>query len=166
MKFPLVKLSIFLLMLVVVIPMIMPGPNGTPVMRPSDWLPDIAAVKTLPARLERWFDGLGQASSGSKSGQSGSFYKWQDENGKWHFSDQAPPEGTGETVETLPKLTNTLQAVEPAKQSSLSTSSQASLPTIPLPTTIPVDKIPKLIDDAKNVQHLAEERREQLDSMP
>jgi hypothetical protein len=63
----------------------------------------------------------------------------------------------------LPTLHNMMRAVETAENRPAGQSSSSSVPTIPLPTSIPVDKIPQLIDDAKNVQKLTDQRREYLD---
>ena len=52
----------------------------------------------------------GQAESGLKAG-SGQYYRWQDEQGVWHFSDQAPPHVDPLAPEALPLISNSLQPI-------------------------------------------------------
>ena len=39
----------------------------------------------------------------------------------------------------------------------------AELPSIPLPMTVPLDKVTKMLDDANNIQQLMDARTDQLD---
>jgi hypothetical protein len=89
-------------------------------------------------------------------------YKWQDENGEWHFSNQPPPEGVARKVITYRSDANVIQAPkdspQPAKPSSEPETSASPL----LPFTDP-GKVKKLIDDAKNIENLLQDRQEQMD---
>ena len=52
-------------------------------------------------------------------GPSGQFYRWQDEHGVWHFSDQ-PPENAPASVpaEELPLVANSMEGLPPAPEPS------------------------------------------------
>lgn len=93
-------------------------------------------------------------------------YKWQDKNGEWHFSNHPPPEGTVGSITTYRSDINVVappQAESPPTQESPA-AKPADNPGIPslLPITDP-DRVKKLINDAKNVQNLADDRQHQLD---
>jgi hypothetical protein len=43
------------------------------------------------------------------SSSSGKMYKWQDENGRWHFSTQKPANQQQISIEALPEVENLMQ---------------------------------------------------------
>lgn len=95
-------------------------------------------------------------------------YKWQDKNGEWHFSNHPPPEGAAASTTTYRSDINVVappQAESPPTQESPA-AKLADNPGIPslLPITDP-DRVKKLINDAKNVQNLADDRQHQLDQI-
>jgi hypothetical protein len=89
-------------------------------------------------------------------------YKWQDENGEWHFSNQPPPEGVARKVITYRSDANVIQppkaSPKPAQPSGEPETSASPL----LPITNP-GKVKKLMDDAKNIENLLQDRQEQMD---
>lgn len=94
-------------------------------------------------------------------------YKWQDAAGEWHFSNTPPPAGIKGSVETYRNDVNITQAVqppvviapEPAKKAATDIPDTAS-PLLPI--TDP-DRVKQLIDDAKNVQNLVNDRQKNID---
>lgn len=94
-------------------------------------------------------------------------YSWRDEKGQMHFSEDAPPAHIKNAeLSDAPVLVNVLAPVEVESASGAAKSSDTDFKMpIPLPTTIPVTDIPKLIDDAKNVQKLADERAAALEDI-
>jgi hypothetical protein len=97
-----------LLVLVVggfVVPMLVTGPDGQPIMKPADWLPDFK-------RSSGSIDGV--PTVGRSPATSGKLYKWQDENDRWHFSAEPPAElssGKGSIeASTMPELENVIPA--------------------------------------------------------
>lgn len=91
-------------------------------------------------------------------------YKWQDKNGEWHFSNQPPPEGNAADVTVYRSDINVIPPPKTDTPQEITAENPAGNPTdIPLlPITDPA-RVMQLIDDAKNVQNLADERRQQLD---
>ena len=95
-----------------------------------------------------------------------SFYKWQDENGTWHYSDQPQ---AGQNIETVTVDTNVnlIQGlkIEKKKEDHVRQvpKQAAELPSIPLPMTVPLEKVSKMLDDANNIQQLMDDRTDQID---
>jgi hypothetical protein len=93
-------------------------------------------------------------------------HKWQDSAGEWHFSNQPPPAGIKGSIETYRNDVNITQAPpvievvpEPAEQAT------DGIPTTALPL-LPItdpDRVKKLIEDAKNVQKLVNDRQKNID---
>ena len=90
-------------------------------------------------------------------------YKWVDENGVTQFSTEPPPnqDQNTEVLELDAKDMNTMQAVEiPDRDSNSSATALNNLPTNPL--QVP-GAVKQLVDDAKNVQNLMDERYKNLE---
>ena len=129
------KYLLLLLLLAVVVPMLIKGPNGRPLMSVDDWLPDRDTIRNNWTRLTALFqsspgDGsLGrekapqatEPSSGlvinstehpeyMPSAPSGKLYRWRDDSGHWHFSTSPPPLGQTVSVEELPDVKNVMEA--------------------------------------------------------
>lgn len=93
----------------------------------------------------------------TSSAVSSTVYRWQGKHGQWHFSD-TPPENTEAQSEALPELVNVLPAQKtPASNQSSSRSSSV------VPSTLNPANIPKLIEQAKDVKALMEQRNQQID---
>jgi hypothetical protein len=129
------RLILVLALLALVLPMVVPGPNGAPVMRPSDWLdpsgwrlPNMDSLKIprlgLPGMelppmdmsgMERSADQAevlvpaGEPLPDHSSEDVGQYYRWQDQQGVWHFSDQAPAHSGELAPQALPEISNRLQ---------------------------------------------------------
>ena len=93
-------------------------------------------------------------------------YKWQDAAGAWHFSNTPPPAGIKGSVETYRNDINITQAVQPPVVIAPEPEKKATdIPTTAsplLPITDP-DRVKQLIDDAKNVQNLVNDRQKNID---
>lgn len=93
-------------------------------------------------------------------------YKWQDESGEWHFSNQPPPGGMTSSVETYRNDVNITQApspIEEEKPALAETGTDIPQTAAPLlPITDP-ERVQQLIEDAKNVQKLVDQRQQQID---
>jgi len=170
MKWKMIKLLLPLLVIVFVVPTILPGPNGRPVMTWKDWLPNAASVQhlhgTLLSAWSRVAGGIEKTTGLDVAPEPAHIYKWKDANGNWHFTDRADKADSSATHERLPATVNSMAPPPPSASSEQTTStpSQHSFP-LPLPTTVPVDKIPQLIDDAKNLQKISDDRAKQLDDL-
>lgn len=88
-------------------------------------------------------------------------YKWKDKNGEWHFSNQPPPEGVAAEITIYRSDVNVMPS--PKADTSPEEKAANNPGDIPLlPITDPA-RVKQLIDDAKNVQNLADERQQQID---
>jgi hypothetical protein len=85
--------AVLLLAIVLALPMLIPGPDGKPIMSPKDWLPT-----DLMASVRRTGSALGDIAEG---GGSNTVYSWVDEHGVQHYSD-APTNAAVENAKQLP----------------------------------------------------------------
>ena len=91
-------------------------------------------------------------------------YKWQDANGEWHFSNSPPPQGVASQVQTYRADTNVIQAPRPPKTpaappatATAPAQADTGIPGLPSPA-----KAKKLLDDARAVQDLNDNRMDVL----
>lgn len=112
--------------------------------------------------------------------QANIFYRWKDANGVWQFSALPNRNTVNHVVRTDPDA-NVLQSLAQedidkvfgrvaANQNSITqdnpmANDKGLEKTLPIPTTIPVTEIPKLMEQAQDVQRIAEERLKQMDSI-
>jgi hypothetical protein len=169
MKWKMFKLLMPLLMLVFVVPMILPGPNGKPAMSPADWLPSASSIERSRATLLSWWrratTGLKENTGIDVTPEPEQLYKWQDANGTWHFTNRADKAASDAQRQAMPTATNTMAPPPVVERDHESAAApRPSLP-LPLPTTVPVDKIPELIDDAKKLQKLSQDRAREINDI-
>lgn len=171
--FKLLRLFLPLLILVFVLPMIVPGPNGKPVMSPKDWLPDQSTLNKVSHFLTEIANKVASSVSQNDyverqlNGSSNQFYQWQDENGQWHFSDDpAQAQGYQVSQKPMPEVANRIAppVVDNVDNSEPVTSKDKQSFQFS-PTSIPIQDIPKLIEDTKKVRAQLEQRNNDLDSM-
>lgn len=109
--------------------------------------------------------------------QSGVFYRFKDQNGVWQFSDTPQP-GVTNYVSHIDPNANVIQSLSqekiddalgrtppppPEQPGQEGKKDESLLSNLPLPTTVPVTEIPNLIQQAKDVQTLVNERTKQLE---
>ncbi|WP_281648429.1 DUF4124 domain-containing protein [Parendozoicomonas sp. Alg238-R29] len=83
------------------VPFILPGPNGKPVLTADDFVPEVPDFKgytyTLTSKFNQFLesaeDQFTQSPNELEGKQPISVFRWQDSEGNWHFSDQAPSLG-------------------------------------------------------------------------
>lgn len=119
-------LAVFVVIAVVLVPMLLKGPNGESVMRLSDWLPEGVDLDKFirqpePAAVPAGTPATAAADNSMLSGEqlqdsptrfssgSGKMYKWQDDKGSWHFSSQKPVGEESVMVDSLPDIKNVMQ---------------------------------------------------------
>jgi len=146
------KRPIFIMIVLVAIafagPMLMKKPDGT-------------------AFMEAPWESSDSAKSNSAVNTSQSFYKWQDEDGTWHYSDQPQ---VGQTMETVTVNTNTnliqglrMEKKEEKEQIVKKEAVKEKAPAIPLPMTVPLEKVSKMLEDATNMQQVMDDRKQTID---
>ena len=151
------KRPIFIMCVLVAIafagPMLMKKPDGTPfITSPFEW---------FSTNLQ------GTKSHDSRSMTNQSFYKWQDEEGTWHYSDQPQ---AGKNIETVTVNTNAnlIQGlrIEKKKEQVIVEKKpevKAESSAIGLPMTVPLEKVSKMLEDANNMQQLMDNRNKQIE---
>lgn len=147
------KRPIFVMLILVALafagPMLMKKPDGTPFME-LPWQQALESAEDKAADLT------------SKQ----SFYKWQDADGSWHYSDTPRAEGRVETV-TVDTEANLIQGLREEKKSAPEVvkkeqQPQVETPSIPLPMTVPMDKVSDMLKDAQNLQQVLDKRNQQM----
>ncbi|GLQ33566.1 DUF4124 domain-containing protein [Litoribrevibacter albus] len=197
-----IKLMLLAVVGAVVAPMFLKGPDGKPIMDVTDFAPSASSESAY-------------VSASETSSKLTTVYKWKDENGQWHFSDNQAQGSNHETLKYNPNA-NVIQSLQMPEEPEyaeampggrplyaanvLTTSSKKKEEDLDLEglepeavkrikralassnngkgnananntdgvsgislTTIPLSEIPKLIEDAKNVQALLDKRNEQLE---
>lgn len=161
-----IKFFCFVLVLGLAGLFVLKKPDGQPWLSADDFIPDTRSItnsvkEAIPDQL------IGGSES---SGDKVAVYKWKDAEGNWQFSDKAPAGISAEQVLVGTDVNRDLAPLPPPQRTN--TQQQASSGKAILikdsgilsPTTIAPDKIETLINDAKNVQNLADERVKQLDA--
>ncbi|MEM8984411.1 MAG: DUF4124 domain-containing protein [Pseudomonadota bacterium] len=157
-----VKLMLLLVVAALAGPFILKGPDGKPL-----W--SIASVK---ASVNSIWQQLGndaeqnlQAVGVDSLSDDVEIYRWQDENGQWHFSEQAPAGIAAETMTidpdtnmiSLPALPEPVVAEEAADDGD-----GATIQTTP-PEGIPsAEDTRQLIEDVRNLQNVVNERDQKI----
>lgn len=109
--------------------------------------------------------------------QEGVFFRYKDSNGVWQFSDTPQP-GVTNYVSNIDPKANVIQSLSqdkidhalgrtpppaPEATGQEEKKDDSLLSKLPLPTTVPVTEIPNLIQQAKDVQTLVNQRTQQLE---
>lgn len=109
--------------------------------------------------------------------QKNIYYRWQDENGVWQFSELPNRNTLNMVVRTDPDA-NVLQGLSEDQidaafgrvkntnsivENNPLANGEGLDQTLPIPTTIPITEIPDLIEQAKDVQRIMDERMKKMD---
>lgn len=144
-------------------------PDGTPWLSLNDLKPDVS----LTSVTETIEDMVPQQSVGGEKGKV-PVYRWKNEAGAWQFSDTPPNHALAEQILVDTDLNRDLAEkikIQTAKKNTEQESkttfikdSGANDSSIPSVTTISPSKIGQLVNDAKNVQKMMDDRTKQLES--
>lgn len=108
--------------------------------------------------------------------KDGVYYRYKDSNGIWQFSD-APQVGIMNYVSTIDPNANIIQSLNKEKidnalgrapppevvKAGEKDKATPETPSLPFPSSVPIAEIPNLIQQAKDVQNLANERLKNID---
>lgn len=141
-----VKLLALVIALALIGPFFIKGPDGQPLWQ----LPtSLDQVKLLPQSVS------------DKSGGVVEVYRWQDDSGQWHFSESAPTQGEFDIL-TIDTRTNAVMTAPPVAAETEATSAETDIPDNPhIAPALPIpdpQTTRQLIEDAKALQKLADER--------
>jgi len=112
--------------------------------------------------------------------ESNVYYRWKDKNGVWQFTSTPNPSADNIKMAIDPNA-NVMQSLskdkidkafgrEPTSDTLTTSAGKPSTPSteapmIPFPATIPVTEIPKLIEQAKGVQGIVDQRKAAMDAV-
>lgn len=167
-----------LLLLGFVVPMIMPGADGKPLMSYQDWLPDKNSVDALQRKAKQGAQALYSVlESGAQAVETQSpalsstleilngselssqkVYKWQDEFGQWHFTDDpavALQRGANSS-EVEQQILSYSENTMPAPPRAQSSDVPMAAPVEPFEPSL--KNIPRVLDEAHRVKDLLEQR--------
>jgi len=169
-----VKVMLVLLVLGLAGPFFMKKPDGSPWMTVDDVLPNKASLTHQWQRFNGWLSslssGVGRQLGNEQMGKT-QVYRWQAADGSWRFADKPPvgaeSEGGVETIYVDPN-TNMIEglAIEPViEPSAEGDAASAGISSIPLPMTVSPEQAQKMMNDARNIQTLVDERSQVLEKM-
>ncbi len=144
-----IKIMIAVVILACIGPFFIQGPDGEPLITIEDLKPDFS-LPSVTAKLDDRDD------SGSKPVK---VYKWQDEEGNWHFSNQPVDAEGAETIE-LDGIINTMPAFK-APEKKKTTVAAASQPNTTLVPTISQGL--ETLNQAKQLQSTIDQRKADMD---
>lgn len=162
-----VKFLLFILVLGMAGPFILKGPDGKPWMELADITPDFnrlsADMQSAINKAGRMFD---KTTSSDPNAGTTKVYKWRDSSGNWHLSDQPIPEAAGrDKLMHVDPDTNLIEGSEPIAVEVEQSRADGVSNAVPLPMTVSPGQATKLLDDAKAVQGLMDDRAKQLDGI-
>lgn len=135
------KLLFALVILVVVVPMFIKGPDGQPIMSFSDWMPAKPQVKS------------------PVSSSSPEYYRYRDVDGNWQYTDRPPEDGEYELVQVDTSVNN-IQST-PLPSPSKEESQQTTVPGI----AGYVQDLQSVQQEAEQVQQIMDDREARLEEM-
>ncbi len=139
-----IKLMILLALGACVAPFVIKGPDGHPLMTLDDLKPEQSIVPAGPP-------------------EKVTVYRWQDENGTWHFASDVVEGIEAEAVE-LDGVITTMDAQETRASATSSLASGVSSLPDGLMSVSP-DQLGEVVDTATNIQQTMDERKKTLDQM-
>lgn len=156
-----VKLLVFVVVLALMGPFFLKGPDGRPLWE-------------LPTRLPTFNEVSGAVVPDAVKDPNVEVYRWQDETGQWHFGG-TPPESSSFDVLQIDTRTNAVAVEMPPAAVSVEQGGDApdveagddpASPYLSDALPIPDPEVAKqLIQDAKELQELARQRTQEMDTI-
>jgi len=147
------KLLIAALIIACIAPLFIKGPDGEPLMSLDDWMPG-PVDELIPQDVQDM----------AVPNEPTTVYKWQDENGQWHFSSAPPADvADAETME-LDGDINIMQAPPPGMtQQAAAPSNALALPSGPM--TVSPDQVKEMMETVTNLQETVDQRKADVDAV-
>lgn len=147
------KLLIAALIIACIAPLFIKGPDGEPLMSLQDWMPG-PVDELIPQDVQEM----------GVPHEPTTVYKWQDENGQWHFSSAPPADVTDAETMELDGDINIMQAppVERTQQAAAS-SHEVALPSGPM--TVSPDQVKDMMETVTNLQETVDQRKADVDAV-
>ncbi len=148
-----IKLLLLTLVVAAVLPFITLGPNGSALLKPPDLnVPDFDVTKISELVTKH--------KPASDDNQSARVHKWRDSDGHTHYTSDPPPQGIQSEMLSIRPDTNVVPAVklpQPSKQVIKPKLQKDSVGSVYSP-----GNPGQLIDDARNVQNVLNDRANEL----
>ncbi len=152
-----VKLMALVLVLALAGPFFLKGPDGKPLMEIDSVL---AGIRNQWNRLVA---DTGR-SVGIEDAGKVEVHRWQDEDGNWHFSDEANPQGESEVIEVDPYASRMDPFVpRPTDDDKAEAADESSGIGVPLPLSVSPGEARQLLEDTAKVKEDLENRTQELD---
>ncbi|MEJ6474959.1 DUF4124 domain-containing protein [Pseudoalteromonas piscicida] len=100
---------------------------------------------------------------GQEVKESVKVYRWQDENGQWHYSDKPNPAGHSQAYQIDEDKITVVAAEDTSILTRKSSQEPSKTTSTALPTALNPAAVKQVMDDAKNVQKLMDERAKKID---
>ena len=148
------------LIIACIAPLFIKGPSGEPLMTLDDWKIDV------PVQIK---DLVGKLTNGAKKSlpveeqQPMQVFKWQDDEGQWHFSNAPPDLGIAEEIQISD--VNLMEAYLPPAPPSDADESSASGPMSVSPGIPQPEQVQEMMETIEQFQETVNERKEVLDSL-
>ncbi|HEA26221.1 MAG TPA: hypothetical protein ENH92_03785 [Ectothiorhodospiraceae bacterium] len=159
----LISMLVIILVIAGIAPFTLPLKNGEPLLKWSQLsMPKLPQFPDLSALTD-----LFKAKPDNSSIPATS-YKWRDSEGNWQLSDTPPQNGHYETIIVDPN-TNILQADIPVTKIATPPSTQikdtSAQPAYSPAMAYDPEKVSEIMDSARNVENLLQERKVQQDKL-
>ena len=152
-------LSMLLMILIIaaIAPFALPLKNGEPLLKWSDIsIPQLPTIPKLP----------GLNSENPEELTPVITYKWQDADGHWHLGDTPPANYVYEII-TVDPSANLIQPVPAASKSTTAPTAKINTeqPSYSPATAYNPEKVTEIMDSARNVSKILQQRKEQQDQL-
>jgi hypothetical protein len=161
-----IRTLLLLLLFAALFPFVYPWKDGKPLLSWSDLKMPALPSFDLPQMPDISLPGNDEP---RPPHQPVRVYRWQGEDGGIQFSNEPPPAGVAYTVVEVNPDANLIQAPTAAAANTTRTpeAPKAAPPSSPIPSPLTVSpgQALQLIEDARNVQKLSDERLRQQDAL-
>lgn len=153
-----IKLMLGLLIIACIAPLFIKGPDGEPLMTLDDWKP------ALPGSIASLFDrSEDPRPNDTAMPQKLAVYKWQDEDGQWHFANTPPDLVNAEQIEI--GEVNLMEAYIPPLEESEAAAPAAVIPAPGMAGTVSSSQIKQMMDTVNNLQGTIDARKTEMDEL-
>ena len=158
-----VRFLAFVLVLGVVGLFVLKRPDGSPWLDYKAMMPDWQSMKYQVESSVTEMTQEAAKISGSENTGEVKVYRWKGPDGAWVFSDSPPVQGDVDEVWVDPNQ-NLIQGIDLSKPDTVDAETQeAASPSLPLPMTVAPGQVKKLMEDARGVQDLMDQRQQALE---
>ena len=153
-----IKLMIGLLIIACIAPLFIKGPSGEPLMTLEDWK---IVLPVSVAELMTRFRPASEAQPPAMKQIPARVYKWQDDQGQWHFSSAPPNPDLAEEVE-IGEI-NLMDAYVPPAEVEAETTAISQLSTGSVTAT--PNQVKEMMDTVTNLQETIDQRKVDMDAI-